>query len=564
MSGTQKQNQNKQSQSTEKRNKPKVQSVHQVNPDQLRESPETLKHADVLAAQKQLGNQVVQRALNKPGKPDASLNQQNELDEKTSKEIQQKRGSGGSLPADFRKESEAMLGADFSDVRVHTDDRADKLSRAISARAFTIGKDIFFKRGVFSPTSSRGRETLIHELTHVIQQSGSTSKSGKLKLGKPDTAQEKEAAKIGKQGAAKQSGLGMGALPQVQRQASLEEEELLQGEPDTLQRLEEEELLQGEPDTLQRTEEEEEMLQAEPDTLQREITEEDRRNLSGVSVSQRRSSLLTQSSSSVPSVVPPAPASAIPPAPAMPPAPAPAVKAHGSTKKSFADELKSRVEERNTVKENKSKMLQELSGQKNGLISRAKKQKSIKSLDEKLEQKRQANIKGEAQDAKNDRRNKLVQTIQNPKSSSEDVQKAQEELNSLHKRGMFKKGFASQAMDQRKNALKKAAERGDEGAFEKYKEHKAANPSTKSKIGGLMKKGGGMAFKGLQSVGKGAFNKLKEHYLGKSEDPAPAAAPAPAAQISIGGGGMADMMEKYADLKQENQELKKKLEEKGG
>jgi len=136
----------------------------------------------------------------------------------------------------------------------------------------------------------------------------------------------------------------------------------------------------------------------------------------------------------------------------MPPAPAPAVKAHGSTKKSFADELKSRVEERNTVKENKSKMLQELSGQKNGLISRAKKQKSIKSLDEKLEQKRQANIKGEAQDAKNDRRNKLVQTIQNPKSSSEDVQKAQEELNSLHKRGMFKKGFASQAMDQRKNA----------------------------------------------------------------------------------------------------------------
>ncbi|HAY85599.1 MAG TPA: hypothetical protein DCY42_11970 [Chloroflexi bacterium] len=159
----------------------------------------------------------------------------------------------------------------------------------------------------------------------------------------------------------------------------------------------------------------------------------------------------------------------------------------------------------------------------------------------------------------------MVQTIQNPKSSSEDVQKAQEELNSLHKRGMFKKGFASQAMDQRKNALKKAAERGDEGAFEKYKEHKAANPSTKSKIGGLMKKGGGMALKGLGALGKGAFNKLKEHYLGKSEDPAPAAAPAPvAAQISIGGGGMADMMEKYADLKQENQELKKKLEEKGG
>jgi hypothetical protein len=85
------------------------------------------------------------------------------------------RGSGPHLPELERTFFEQRLGHDFSRVRIHTDAKADTLNRAIDARAFTTGQDIFFRQGVYSPGSSDGRELLAHELTHVVQQSGGIS-----------------------------------------------------------------------------------------------------------------------------------------------------------------------------------------------------------------------------------------------------------------------------------------------------------------------------------------------------------------------------------------------------
>jgi len=65
---------------------------------------------------------------------------------------------------------ESTLHADFSRVRVHTDTEADALNRALHARAFTTGRDIFFGRHEYNPATSDGRELLAHELTHVVQQ----------------------------------------------------------------------------------------------------------------------------------------------------------------------------------------------------------------------------------------------------------------------------------------------------------------------------------------------------------------------------------------------------------
>src|SRR5207344_148493 len=62
------------------------------------------------------------------------------------------------------------LNADFSGVRVHTDAGADGLNQSLSARAFTTGRDIYFRQGEYNPGSSGGRELLAHELTHVVQQ----------------------------------------------------------------------------------------------------------------------------------------------------------------------------------------------------------------------------------------------------------------------------------------------------------------------------------------------------------------------------------------------------------
>jgi hypothetical protein len=87
--------------------------------------------------------------------------------------IQNLRGGGSALPAGTRAFFEPRLGADFSDVRVHTGTRAEEAARSIGARAFTLGHDIAFARGQYSPKSGEGRRLLAHELTHVVQQNGS-------------------------------------------------------------------------------------------------------------------------------------------------------------------------------------------------------------------------------------------------------------------------------------------------------------------------------------------------------------------------------------------------------
>ncbi len=84
--------------------------------------------------------------------------------------IQQARGTGRVIPEHVRAPVEKVLGADFNAVRLHTDTRADDLSRTLGARAFTIGQDIFFRRGAYSPESRAGQGLLAHELAHVVQQ----------------------------------------------------------------------------------------------------------------------------------------------------------------------------------------------------------------------------------------------------------------------------------------------------------------------------------------------------------------------------------------------------------
>jgi len=199
MSGIQKQQQSKQTQAKSNAKKAPEQAKQSVNLEQLVEAPETMLPDQILAAQKQVGNQTVQRALDSQKKREAMTDEQGYLKGEINNAIQSKRGGGSSLPDSVREVANKNLKHDFSDVRIHTDEKANELSQSINARAFTIGKDIFFKKGVFAPGSKQGRETIMHELTHVVQQSGSSSgASGKLKLGAPDTSHEKQADQVGK------------------------------------------------------------------------------------------------------------------------------------------------------------------------------------------------------------------------------------------------------------------------------------------------------------------------------------------------------------------------------
>ena len=78
---------------------------------------------------------------------------------------------GQRLPAGVRTAFETRLGADFSDVRVHTDARAARSARDLGARAYTVGSDIVFGSGHYRPGTSGTTRLLAHELAHVVQQS---------------------------------------------------------------------------------------------------------------------------------------------------------------------------------------------------------------------------------------------------------------------------------------------------------------------------------------------------------------------------------------------------------
>ncbi|QDQ29001.1 DUF4157 domain-containing protein [Chitinimonas arctica] len=79
-------------------------------------------------------------------------------------------GAGRPLEATIRRDMERSFGHDFSQVRVHTDGEADRQTRQERALAFTIGDDIYFRQGAFTPHMPSGRWLLAHELTHVVQQ----------------------------------------------------------------------------------------------------------------------------------------------------------------------------------------------------------------------------------------------------------------------------------------------------------------------------------------------------------------------------------------------------------
>jgi len=86
--------------------------------------------------------------------------------------INSKKGGGQPLSNEVREPMEQAFGTDFGGVHVHTDTEADTLNQELSAKAFTTGKDVFFREGEYSPGSDSGKRLIAHELTHVVQQTG--------------------------------------------------------------------------------------------------------------------------------------------------------------------------------------------------------------------------------------------------------------------------------------------------------------------------------------------------------------------------------------------------------
>jgi hypothetical protein len=111
--------------------------------------------------------------------------------------IDSTRGGGTELDSGVAERLSGSLG-DLSDVRVHTDDTADKLNRSVSARAFATGTDVYFASGEYNPGSAAGDKLIAHELAHVVQQRGASA-SGPLSVSQPGDAMEREADSVADQ-----------------------------------------------------------------------------------------------------------------------------------------------------------------------------------------------------------------------------------------------------------------------------------------------------------------------------------------------------------------------------
>jgi peptidoglycan hydrolase-like protein with peptidoglycan-binding domain len=89
--------------------------------------------------------------------------------------IQSSKGGGSALDSGTGSFMQNRFGADFSQVKIHTDSSAVQMNRELNAQAFTVGSDIYFNQGKYQPASDSGKHLLAHELTHVLQQNSSSS-----------------------------------------------------------------------------------------------------------------------------------------------------------------------------------------------------------------------------------------------------------------------------------------------------------------------------------------------------------------------------------------------------
>jgi hypothetical protein len=589
-----------------------------ANPEQIQVAPETLQPEDVLAAQQQYGNQMVQRLLDEKthkGLVDTDGNMRDEL----SDSIQQARHGGSPLDKDLRIQAKQILGKEFDGVRIHTDEKANQLSHAINARAFTIGNDIFFKSGAFSPETSKGRETLIHELTHVVQQGGDKSARGRLKLGGRSTVQEQEADRLGKknaQGSMQKTAMSI-SYSLVQKS---EEDEVIQGQL-------EEEVVQGqaEEEEIQKQPADEEEIQKQAESagvVQREGPDEDDWDTSAepekqpkhVSVSQEdRDNIQKRLGSMVsgqtgkspkPSITHTAKKWTKPTGPANPGALLDQIKSRGKkdgdsptpkAESTFKPGEKPSTPQDKTLGSRKPPLpfrpaskprspQKEMIGTRKppvparpvdpGFVPGVKPSKTP-STDISIGSRKAPDIgevpspkngtgekgndaKAKEKSASDEHRESLISKIKDPKTSTEDSKAAEKQLRALYKRtGRF--NYAGDALKQRRNSLRSLAQSGDKDAWEKFQKPEEKPETKKQKIGKFLSWAKEKASPLIEKIGGMAGGKIKEakeHFGGKSEEK-------DEKETTKGGGGSGSggVTAMISELYQENKQLKEKIKE---
>jgi hypothetical protein len=102
--------------------------------------------------------------------------------------------AGGALPESVRERLELSTGHSFAHIAVHDDPAAHRAADLLGARAFTLGRDIYFGREQYAPGSTEGVRLLAHEAAHTLQQNrAAIAPATSIEVGAPSDRLEREA-----------------------------------------------------------------------------------------------------------------------------------------------------------------------------------------------------------------------------------------------------------------------------------------------------------------------------------------------------------------------------------
>ena len=142
-----------------------------VNSMELRREPEEEEgDKEIAPMSNEISREVDEDEDEETVNPKSQMGKTPEIAHTVQNNINSMRGGGQPLPLSTRAFFEPRFNRDFSGVRLHTDSRAAETAKSINARAFTVGRNIAFGTGQYSPETSSGKRLLAHELTHTVQQ----------------------------------------------------------------------------------------------------------------------------------------------------------------------------------------------------------------------------------------------------------------------------------------------------------------------------------------------------------------------------------------------------------
>jgi hypothetical protein len=148
---------------------PEEEEEEEVSAKLLQRQPEEEEEEEEVSA-KLLQRQPEEEEEEETVRPKAQPGQTTQATPAVTAKINALHGGGQPLSPSSRAFFEPRFGHDFSQVRVHSDTRAADTAKVVNARAFTVGRDVVFGAGQYTPDSQGGRRLMAHELTHVVQQ----------------------------------------------------------------------------------------------------------------------------------------------------------------------------------------------------------------------------------------------------------------------------------------------------------------------------------------------------------------------------------------------------------